>query len=246
MRRPQAASGEAPEYSTLKEHDHMRLLLAEDEKDMADVLLAIFKHQGFEADWAENGAIAVDLAQKKNYDCMIFDIMMPVKDGITALKELREAGDVTPVIMLTAKSEVDDRITGLDSGADDYLTKPFAIGELLARIRSLTRRNKDFTPTILSAGSTSLDTEEQELSAHNSIRLSGKETKLMKLFMLNENKELSTSYLFQKIWSGEEGVDESVVWIYISYLREKLSAINSDLSIFGEEGQSFRLALRED
>lgn len=224
----------------------MRLLLAEDEKDMADVLLAIFKHQGFEADWAENGAIAVDLAQKKNYDCMIFDIMMPVKDGITALKELREAGDVTPVIMLTAKSEVDDRITGLDSGADDYLTKPFAIGELLARIRSLTRRNKDFTPTILSTGSTSLDTEEQELSAHNSIRLSGKETKLMKLFMLNENKELSTSYLFQKIWSGEEGVDESVVWIYISYLREKLSAINSDLSIFGEEGQSFRLALRED
>lgn len=213
---------------------------------MADVLLAIFKHQGFEADWAENGAIAVDLAQKKNYDCMIFDIMMPVKDGITALKELREAGDVTPVIMLTAKSEVDDRITGLDSGVDDYLTKPFAIGELLARIRSLTRRNKDFTPTILSAGSTSLDTEEQELSAHNSIRLSGKETKLMKLFMLNENKELSTSYLFQKIWSGEEGVDESVVWIYISYLREKLSAINSDLSIFGEEGQSFRLALRED
>lgn len=213
---------------------------------MADVLLAIFKHQGFEADWAENGAIAVDLAQKKNYDCMIFDIMMPVKDGITALKELREAGDVTPVIMLTAKSEVDDRITGLDSGADDYLTKPFAIGELLARIRSLTRRNKDFTPTILSAVSTSLDTEEQELSAHNSIRLSGKETKLMKLFMLNENKELSTSYLFQKIWSGEEGVDESVVWIYISYLREKLSAINSDLSIFGEEGQSFRLALRED
>ena len=213
---------------------------------MADVLLAIFKHQGFEADWAENGAIAVDLAQKKNYDCMIFDIMMPVKDGITALKELREAGDVTPVIMLTAKSEVDDRITGLDSGADDYLTKPFAIGELLARIRSLTRRNEDFTPTILSAGSTSLDTEEQELSAHNSIRLSGKETKLMKLFMLNENKELSTSYLFQKIWSGEEGVDESVVWIYISYLREKLSAINSDLSIFGEEGQSFRLALRED
>lgn len=224
----------------------MRLLLAEDEKDMADVLLAIFKHQGFEADWAENGALAVDLARKNNYDCMILDIMMPVMDGITALKKIREAGDVTPVIMLTAKSEVDDRITGLDSGADDYLTKPFAIGELLARVRSLTRRNKDFTPTTLSAGSTSLDTEEQELSAHNSIRLSGKETKLMKLFMLNENKDLSTSYLFQKIWSGEEGVDESVVWIYISYLREKLSAINSDLAIEGEEGKSFRLTLREE
>ena len=148
--------------------------------------------------------------------------------------------------MLTAKSEVDDRITGLDAGADDYLTKPFAIGELLARIRSLTRRGKDFTPSTLSAGSTSLDTEEQELSAHNSIRLSGKETKLMKLLMLHHGKTLSTSYIFQKIWSGEEGVDESVVWIYISYLREKLSAINSDLAIAGEEGKDFKLTLREE
>lgn len=124
----------------------MRILLAEDEKDMADVLIAIMKHQGFDVDWAENGAVAVDLTSRTNYDCMVFDIMMPVKDGITALQEVRAAGDVTPVIMLTAKSEVDDRITGLDAGADDYLTKPFAIGELLARIRSLTRRGKDFTP----------------------------------------------------------------------------------------------------
>lgn len=213
---------------------------------MADVLIAIMKHQGFDVDWAENGAVAVDLASRTNYDCMVFDIMMPVKDGITALKEVRAAGDVTPVIMLTAKSEVDDRITGLDAGADDYLTKPFAIGELLARIRSLTRRGKDFTPSTLSAGSTSLDTEEQELSAHNSIRLSGKETKLMKLLMLHHGKTLSTSYIFQKIWSGEEGVDESVVWIYISYLREKLSAINSDLAITGEEGKDFKLTLREE
>lgn len=224
----------------------MRILLAEDEKDMADVLIAIMKHQGFDVDWAENGAVAVGLASRTNYDCMVFDIMMPVKDGITALKEVRAAGDVTPVIMLTAKSEVDDRITGLDAGADDYLTKPFAIGELLARIRSLTRRGKDFTPSTLSVGSTSLDTEEQELSAHNSIRLSGKETKLMKLLMLHNGKPLSTSYIFQKIWSGEEGVDESVVWIYISYLREKLSAINSDLAIAGEEGKDFKLTLREE
>lgn len=220
--------------------------LLKTKKDMADVLIAIMKHQGFDVDWAENGAVAVDLASRSNYDCMVFDIMMPVKDGITALQEVRAAGDVTPVIMLTAKSEVDDRITGLDAGADDYLTKPFAIGELLARIRSLTRRGKDFTPSTLSAGSTSLDTEEQELSAHNSIRLSGKETKLMKLLMLHNGKPLSTSYIFQKIWSGEEGVDESVVWIYISYLREKLSAINSDLAITGEEGKDFKLTLREE
>ena len=224
----------------------MRLLLAEDEKDLADVLLVIMKQQGFQIDWAANGAEAVDMASDGNYDCMIFDIMMPVKDGITALREIRTAGDVTPVIMLTAKSEVDDRITGLDSGADDYLTKPFAMGELLARIRSLTRRGNDFTPSTLSAGSTSLDTEEQELSAHNSIRLSGKETRLMKLLMLNEGKSLSTSSIFQKIWGKEEGVDESVVWIYISYLREKLTAINSDLDIRGEEGKDFTLTLREE
>lgn len=224
----------------------MKLLYAEDEKDMARVVVAIMKHQGYEVDWAENGGIAVDLASKKNYDCMIFDIMMPVKDGIEALKEIRASGDVTPVIMLTAKSEIDDRISGLDSGADDYLTKPFAVGELLARVRSLTRRAKDFTPSTLTVGSTSLDTEEQELSAHNAIRLSGKETKLLKLFMLNEGKLLSTNYIFEKIWDDEKDLDESVVWIYISYLREKLFAINSDLSIEGEEGKDFRLTQKED
>lgn len=224
----------------------MKLLYAEDEKDMSKVVVTIMKHQGYEVDWAENGQIAVDFASKKNYDCMIFDIMMPVKDGIEALKEIRSSGDVTPVIILTAKSEIDDRITGLDSGADDYLTKPFAIGELLARVRSLTRRVKDFTPSTLTVGSTSLDVEEQELSAHNAIRLSGKETKLLKLFMLNENKLLSTNYIFEKIWDDEKDVDESVVWIYISYLREKLFAINSDLAIEGEEGKDFYLTQRKE
>ena len=128
----------------------MRILLAEDEKDMADVLIAIMKHQGFDVDWAENGAVAVDLASRTNYDCMVFDIMMPVKDGITALKEVRAAGDVTPVIMLTAKSEVDDRITGLDAGADDYLTKPFAIGEPPAP-PAWTQKSRNFPLIIPSA-----------------------------------------------------------------------------------------------
>lgn len=126
------------------------------------------------------------------------DIMMPVMDGLTALKILRSKGDVTPVILLTAKSEIDDRISGLDSGADDYLTKPFSVGELLARIRSLTRRGQDMSPSKLNVGSTSLDSEEQELSCHNSIRLSGKETKLMKLLMLNPLKGLDTKFIFDK------------------------------------------------
>lgn len=123
----------------------MRLLLAEDERDMSNVLTTILKHSGYEVDLAENGQEALDLSMKNNYDCMVMDIMMPVMDGLTALKILRSKGDVTPVILLTAKSEIDDRISGLDSGADDYLTKPFSVGELLARIRSLTRRGQDMS-----------------------------------------------------------------------------------------------------
>lgn len=223
----------------------MRLLLAEDEKDLSSVVSAILKHEGYDVDVAENGQIAVDLARSKAYDCMVFDIMMPVKDGITALKELRASGDVTPVIMLTAKAEVDDRITGLDAGADDYLAKPFSMGELLARIRSLTRRNQSFTPTVLTVGQTRLDTENQALSCRNSIRLNNQETKLMNLFFLNENKPLETSFIFSHVWKDEKDVDESVVWIYISYLREKLNAVESDLMIQGERGGAFTLTAKE-
>ena len=195
---------------------------------------------------ADNGKSGQLLALEKMPALIISDIMMPVMDGLTALKILRSKGDVTPVILLTAKSEIDDRISGLDSGADDYLTKPFSVGELLARIRSLTRRGQDMSPSKLNVGSTSLDSEEQELSCHNSIRLSGKETKLMKLLMLNPLKGLDTKFIFDKIWSKEEDVDESVVWIYISYLRGKLLAVMSDLQIDGEEGGSFTLMPRRD
>lgn len=224
----------------------MRLLLAEDEKDMSGVLAAVLSHQGYTVDVSENGEELLALAAKQQYDCIISDIMMPVMDGLTAIKTLRSQGDVTPVIMLTAKTEVDDRITGLDSGADDYLTKPFAIGELLARIRSLSRRGKDFTPSVLSLGNTTLDTEEQELSSKNSVRLSGKETKLLKLFLLNKGKLLSTNYLFEKVWSDEKDVDTSVVWIYVSYLRQKLSATGSTLEIAREKEGDFTILEKEE
>ena len=150
----------------------MKILLAEDETDLARALVAVLNHSGYEVDAVEDGEEAVKKAKEEAYDCMIFDIMMPKKDGIGALREIRATGDVTPVIFLTAKSEVDDRIAGLDAGADDYLTKPFAMGELLARIRSMTRRAGAFTPTKLSFGKVSLDIEEQELVFENSIRLS--------------------------------------------------------------------------
>lgn len=219
----------------------MKLLLAEDEKAMSMALVAVLEHSGYEVDAVYDGMAAVEKGRNNTYDCMIFDIMMPKLDGIGALKELRSSGDTTPVIMLTAKAEVDDRITGLDAGADDYLTKPFAMAELLARIRSMTRRSTTFTPSKLAAGHVELDVEEQELSCKNAIRLANKETKLMKFFMLNIGKSLSTEVIFAHVWKDEEDVTEDIVWIYVSYLREKLTAIQADIQILGEKNGTFLL-----
>ena len=219
----------------------MKILLAEDETDLARALVAVLNHSGYEVDAVEDGEEAVKKAKEEAYDCMIFDIMMPKKDGIGALREIRATGDVTPVIFLTAKSEVDDRIAGLDAGADDYLTKPFAMGELLARIRSMTRRAGAFTPTKLSFGKVSLDIEEQELVFENSIRLSGREAKLMEFFMLNPQKELSTAEIYNRVWEDDKDKDIGVVWVYISFLKNKLRAIGAGIDILGEEGKSFML-----
>lgn len=218
----------------------MRILLAEDEKDMSAALVAVLTHSGYDVDPVYDGEAAVAMASQHAYDCMVFDIMMPKLDGVGALQQIREAGDLTPVIMLTAKAEVSDRITGLDAGADDYLTKPFAMAELLARLRAMTRRSQEFTPKELACGSVSLDVAEQELRSTNAVRLSAKETKLMQLFMLNSDKAFTTSELLERIWAGE-GEDEKIVWIYISYLREKLQAIAADITIDGAEGGPFRL-----
>ena len=218
----------------------MKILLAEDEKDMSAALVAILTHSGYEVDPVYDGEAAVQMAQRHSYDCMVFDIMMPKLDGVQALQQIRDGGDVTPVIMLTAKSEVADRINGLDAGADDYLTKPFAMAELLARLRAMTRRSTAFTPQKLQTGSVSLDVAEQELCSTNAVRLSAKETKLMQLLMLNADKDLTTGEIRNRVWPDEEG-DEKIVWIYISYLKEKLAAIDADVTITGGEGGPFRL-----
>ncbi|MCH4178842.1 MAG: response regulator transcription factor [Megasphaera sp.] len=223
----------------------MKILLAEDERDMSAALVAVLQHSGYHVDPVYDGAAALQKGTDNTYDCMVFDIMMPKMDGLEVVKHLRDSGDVTPVIMLTAKAEVDDRITGLDAGADDYLTKPFAMGELLARIRSMTRRNNTFTPSKLSAGHVELDVEEQSLSCKNSIRLANKETKLMKFFMLNSGKALSTDAIFSYVWQDEDDVDNGIVWIYVSYLREKLEAINADVEIDGDKGEDFILVTKE-
>lgn len=224
----------------------MRILLAEDERDLNRALCAVLAHEGYTAEPVYNGQDAVEKAAAESYDVIIMDIMMPVLDGVSALRRIRAGGDATPVIMLTAKSEVEDKIAGLDAGADDYLTKPFAMGELLARIRSMTRRMGSYTPTRLSAGNVRLDMEQQELSAENSIRLAGKETRMMGFLMLNVDKDLTTSAILHHVWREEEAEGElpepSIVWIYISYLRQKLKAISGNLEIIGQEGGCYRLS----
>ena len=220
----------------------LKILLAEDEEALSRVYKAALEHQGYEVDQAFNGQEAVDLAEQNAYQVMIMDIMMPIKTGIEALKEIRSSGDRTHVIMLTAMAEIDNRVTGLDAGADDYLTKPISLKELLARLRSLERRvSESFTAKILTLGSVRLDQEEQELVAGNAIRLSSRETKLMAHFMLNPAKKLTPEHLVRTIWEDEEDVDESIVWVYISYLRQKLQAIQADISILGEKGGDFCL-----
>lgn len=219
----------------------MRILIAEDEQQLSRAVSAVLTHMGYEVDVADNGKIAVDLASEKAYDCMVLDIMMPVMDGIEALKQIRASGDITPVIMLTAKSEVSDRVSGLDAGADDYLTKPFAIAELAARIRSAIRRQASYTPKVLSCGNVSLDTAVSELKAENSVRLSQKEEELMELLMLNHDKFLTTGQIRDKVWKDEPDAREGIAWVYISYLKSKLDAVAADISIEGEKGGPYRL-----
>lgn len=219
----------------------MKILLAEDEKELSRALTVILNGAKYAVDCAYNGVEALELIENNAYDAMIFDIMMPEMDGIELLQRVRKSGNYAPVIMLTAKSEIDDRITGLDAGADDYLTKPFAMNELLARLRSMTRRITNYAPARLQVGSVILDTEEQEICSENSIRLAGKESRLMEYLMHNPGKPLSTKDIFDHIWGKSDNAELKIVWMYISFLRNKLRAINADIAIEGEENGSFTL-----
>ena len=219
----------------------MKILLAEDEKQLARVFTIAMQKNGYEVDAVGDGQAAIDAAQKNAYDVMIFDIMMPKKSGLEALKELRAAGNHTYVIMLTAMSEIDDKVTGLDAGADDYLTKPISLKELLARLRSLERRCEDFTTPVLKFGDLKVDCDEQRLTSHNSLSLSGKETRLLSFMITNADKNLPTKQLLDQAWDEDDHADESDVWIYISYLRQKLQAAGSTVSIIGPKGGPYHL-----
>ena len=220
----------------------LRVLIAEDEQQLARVLVAAMHSVNYEVTAVSNGERAVQAAQENAYDVIILDIMMPVKDGLTALKEIRASGDRTYVMMLTAMAEVDDRVTGLDAGADDYLTKPFSLKELLARLRSLERRNEEYDDDVLTFADLTLDNNEQRLEAHNSISLSKKETRLLQYLILNAGKALSAADLINHTWDDDdEAADAQDLWINISYLRQKLQAVNSRVQITGEKSGPFTL-----
>ncbi len=209
----------------------MRILLAEDERSLSRVLVAIFQKNNYSVDAVYNGEDALSYMQSGNYDAAVLDIMMPKMDGITVLKKVRAVGNRLPILMLTAKSEVDDKVLGLDSGANDYLTKPFDTKELLARIRSITR-NQTMADNILRVGNISLDRASFELSSPGgSFRLANKEFQMMEFLMCNPHHVISSERFMEKIWGYDSNVEINVVWVYISYLRKKLSALGADIQI---------------
>ncbi|MGI6212087.1 MAG: response regulator transcription factor [Anaerovoracaceae bacterium] len=219
----------------------MKVLLAEDTGDLNRAVSKMLELQGYEVDSAFDGEEALSFTMQDSYDVIILDIMMPKKDGLEVLREIRGRHILTPVILLTAKAEVDDRVAGLDAGADDYLPKPFAMKELLARVRSAARRAMTYNQKTLQYEDVSLNGETFSMETANAVQLSVKEFELMQTLIQNADLELSTEYLLEHIWPNEPDAQEDTVWLYISYLKGKLKAIGSAVSIKGERGGCFQI-----
>lgn len=220
----------------------MRILLAEDERSLSKALKAILTKSNYSVDCVFDGEEAVSYAMASEYDLVIMDIMMPKQDGISALKEIRSKGNSVPVLMLTAKAEIDDKVEGLDSGANDYLTKPFATKELLARIRVLTRQPQSAGDNILKFGNLTLDRGSFELSSpKGKYRLAGKEFQMLEMLMMNPGILISTEKFMDKIWGIDSEADISTAWTYISYLRKKLTALEADVQIKAVRNSGYTL-----
>lgn len=220
----------------------MKLLLADDEKELSNALVAILKHSNYTVDAVYNGTDALDYALTGDYDGIILDIMMPGMDGMEVLKKIRDKGLSTPVLFLTAKTEVDDRIKGLDLGADDYLPKPFDMGELLARVRAMLRRKEDFAPSNLTCGNLTLNRAGYELTTpdHDSLHLSGREFQMMEMLMTSPGRIISVESFMDRIWADGEA-DVNVVWVYISNLRKKLTSLNATCEIKASRGVGYSI-----
>lgn len=220
----------------------MKLLYAEDEKSLSEAVVDVLEYNKFSVDAVYDGMDALDYAQSGHYDGIILDVMMPKLSGLEVLERLRAAGSKTPILLLTAKSEIEDRIAGLDLGADDYLPKPFAMGELLARIRAMLRRRAEFTPDVLTLGNLSLDRQSYTLSVgDNRMILPKLEYQLMELFLLNRGIYLSTEDILVKVWGYDTDTEIGVVWVYISYLRKKLTALGANVAIQAKRNIGYTL-----
>lgn len=218
----------------------MRILLAEDEKEMSNAIVAVLKHEHYSVDAVYDGQDALDYLETGLYDGAILDIMMPKMDGVSVLKEIRKKGMDVPVILLTAKSEIDDKVEGLDAGADDYLTKPFAMKELLARLRSITRRQGEVTDNVIEFSNLKLDRSTFMISTEtDSLRLANKEFQMLEMLLSNPGQIISTEQFMDKIWGYDSETELNVVWVYVSYLRKKLSKIGAKVNIKAARGVGY-------
>ena len=210
----------------------MRILIAEDDPKLRKSLVHIFEHNYYAVDSVDNGMDAFEFASTDVYDGLVLDIMMPGMDGVTLLQKLRSNGITTPALFLTARTEIRQRIEGLDAGADDYLSKPFATQELLARVRAMLRRKDTFTPDLLTVGALTLNRSTYELqSGNNILSLSGKEFQVTEMLMLHPGQILTAEQIITHIWGWDTNVDTSVVWVHISNVRKKLDALGAPVSI---------------
>ena len=220
----------------------MRILIAEDEVTIARALKVMLERNKYAVDVVFKGKDALDYIRATNYDALVLDIMMPSMDGLTVLREARALGITTPTLFLTAKAEIEDRVTGLDAGADDYLPKPFDASEFLARVRALTRRSGAYTPSRLTLGNTSLDCGTYQLrTPHGETRLNNKEYQLMELFLRNPRQVFSSEHLMEKVWGLDSEADMDVVWTYIGFLRKKLKTLQTDIEIRTIRGAGYAL-----
>ncbi len=221
---------------------HMRLLIAEDDKDIVKALRALFEHNNYSVETVYNGNDGYDHAVSGNYDGIILDVMMPGMDGLGVLRAIRSAGVKTPVLLLTARGELEDKVTGLDAGADDYLPKPFAAGELLARVRAMLRRRENYQDDILEFAGMRLNLSTFELGfGGRSLRLVSREFQMLQLLMQSPGSVISTEQFMEHIWGWDSDVEVSIVWVYVSNLRKKIDGLGAPVNIRALRGVGYCL-----
>lgn len=225
----------------------MRLLLAEDEKSLSHALVTILEKSHYSVDAVYDGQEALEYLESEAYDGLILDIMMPKVDGITVLKTIRKQGNKIPVLILSAKSEIEDKVDGLDAGANDYLAKPFDARELLARIRVITRVNTESNDSLIRFGHVTLNRKTYVLKGEKAeFKLANKEFQMMELLMVNPHQVLSTDRIFEKIWGYESDTEINIVWVYIAYLRKKLVKMHADIEIKAHRNVGYSVELKEN